>query len=518
MERTSNGGMLYHEVQEANLCAVHCVNTVLQGPFFSEFDLAAVAADLDEKERQVMLEGAAAADFFSEESHNVSLGGDFSIQVLQKALEVWDLQVIPLNCPDAEPAQIDPELENAFICHLHDHWFCIRKVSGEWYYFDSLLAAPQHLSKFYLSAFLDSLKGSGWSIFIVKGNFPQECPMSSSSDASNAFGQWLSPEDAERILKETSSTQSSSSSSAVNNRSSDNVDQQRPYQALSREEVRTFSEMEDDDLKAAIAASLLDASAAGANLGAVGITSQREETEKQNFITSFTFSSCDSSGCFDLRAFVISSAHDDLFLIFRVKYKYLDRGLVHESLGGGNVSDVMLWRKKDMSVGIVTVTIGSWMVFEIFSYAILTVLSSVLLLLLSILFLWSKSASILNRPSPPPLPKFHITEAMAKEASKLLRIHLNKLFQVSHDIAMGRDSELLIKVAISLFLISFIGSLMDFQTLYHTGKGLVVMTVPTFYERYEVYIDISLLLIYNRAKELYLRFQIWAHPENEKLS
>ena len=81
MERTSNGGMLYHEVQEANLCAVHCVNTVLQGPFFSEFDLAAVASDLDEKERQVMLEGAAAADFFSEESHNVSLGGDFSIQV-----------------------------------------------------------------------------------------------------------------------------------------------------------------------------------------------------------------------------------------------------------------------------------------------------------------------------------------------------------------------------------------------------------------------------------------------------
>lgn len=86
MERTSNGGMLYHEVQEANLCAVHCVNTVLQGPFFSEFDLAAVAADLDGKERQVMLEGAAtgnfaAGDFFSEESHNVSLGGDFSIQV-----------------------------------------------------------------------------------------------------------------------------------------------------------------------------------------------------------------------------------------------------------------------------------------------------------------------------------------------------------------------------------------------------------------------------------------------------
>jgi ataxin-3 len=85
MEGESNGGMLYHEVQEAKLCAVHCVNTVLQGPFFSEFDLAALASDLDTKERQMMQEGtvsaAASGDFLSAESHNVSLGGDFSIQV-----------------------------------------------------------------------------------------------------------------------------------------------------------------------------------------------------------------------------------------------------------------------------------------------------------------------------------------------------------------------------------------------------------------------------------------------------
>lgn len=81
MEGASNGGMLYHEVQESKLCAVHCVNTVLQGPFFSEFDLAALASDLDRKERQMMLGGSTTGDFLSEESHNVSLDGDFSIQV-----------------------------------------------------------------------------------------------------------------------------------------------------------------------------------------------------------------------------------------------------------------------------------------------------------------------------------------------------------------------------------------------------------------------------------------------------
>lgn len=81
MDGASNGGLLYHEVQESKLCAVHCVNTVLQGPFFSEFDLAALASDLDRRERQMMLQ--AGGDFLSgpNESHNVSLDGDFSIQV-----------------------------------------------------------------------------------------------------------------------------------------------------------------------------------------------------------------------------------------------------------------------------------------------------------------------------------------------------------------------------------------------------------------------------------------------------
>ncbi|KAG8374384.1 hypothetical protein BUALT_Bualt11G0126300 [Buddleja alternifolia] len=235
-----NEGMLYHEVQESKLCAVHCVNTALQGPFFSEFDLAALASDLDHTEQRMML---GAGDFLS---HNVSLDGDFSIQVLQKALDVWDLQVIRLDSPVAEQAQIDPEKENAFICHLLDHWFCIRKVNGEWYNFDSLYAAPEHLSKFYLSAYLDSLKGSGWSIFLVKGNFPSECPMAS-LEASNGYGQWLLPEDAERITK--------SCNSAFFR-----TEKESGQMGLSDEETEMLFGIEDEGLKAAIAASLMDSS------------------------------------------------------------------------------------------------------------------------------------------------------------------------------------------------------------------------------------------------------------------
>ncbi|XP_042482100.1 uncharacterized protein LOC122062524 isoform X2 [Macadamia integrifolia] len=108
MEGPSNGGLLYHEVQESKLCAVHCVNTVLQGPFFSEFDLAALASDLDRKERQMLLEGDAVSDDFlrfdSEGSHNVSMDGDFSIQIHTKKMNrlehqrLNDLVYIQYNC------------------------------------------------------------------------------------------------------------------------------------------------------------------------------------------------------------------------------------------------------------------------------------------------------------------------------------------------------------------------------------------------------------------------------------
>uniref|UniRef100_A0A0E0JR45 ubiquitinyl hydrolase 1 n=1 Tax=Oryza punctata TaxID=4537 RepID=A0A0E0JR45_ORYPU len=280
----SNGGLLYHEVQEGKLCAVHCVNTTLQGPFFSEFDLAALAVDLDQRERQVMSEGAAGAattaagDFLAEGegSHNVSLGGDFSIQVLQKALEVWDLQVIPLDSPAAGSCLFDPELETAFICHLQDHWFCIRKVNGEWYNFNSLYPAPEHLSKFYLSAFIDTLKGSGWSIFAVRGNFPKECPMA--TEGSNGFGQWLTPDDARRITSSCNQVQTPTQQAGI---------------SLVADQSEEMSEMdmiaaqqEEADLNAAIAASLMDTGGSFA-----GYSAAHEENRSQ-----YAFASESASG------------------------------------------------------------------------------------------------------------------------------------------------------------------------------------------------------------------------------
>lgn len=61
------------------------------------------------------------------------------------------------------------------------------------------------------------------------------------------------------------------------------------------------------------------------------------------------------------------------------------------------VADVILWKRKNVTVRILLVTLAVWLVFERSGYTLLSLVSSVFLLLVAILFLWAKSAAILNR-------------------------------------------------------------------------------------------------------------------------
>lgn len=61
------------------------------------------------------------------------------------------------------------------------------------------------------------------------------------------------------------------------------------------------------------------------------------------------------------------------------------------------VADVILWRRKNLTVGILLIALAAWIVFERSGYTLLSLVSNVLLLLIVILYLWAKSAAILNR-------------------------------------------------------------------------------------------------------------------------
>lgn len=179
---------------------------------------------------------------------------------------------------------------------------------------------------------------------------------------------------------------------------------------------------------------------------------------------------------------------------------------VHQILGGGLVADVMLWRLKNATVGILLVTLASWVVFEKSGYTLLSLVSSVLLFLLVILFLWAKSAAILNRPAPP-LPNLHLSEEKLNEVAAIICNRVNTILSVSQDIAMGKDSRMFFKVSAYLLLISVVGGLTDFLTLGYTSL-VIVLTIPALYERYEDDIDRYVLMGYRKLHQMYAKFDV----------
>ena len=169
---------IYHEVQESLLCGQHCLNNLLQAPFFSPIDLGDIALELDELEYQSMTVNGEITDdtrsYLKEGSGNVDESGNFSIQVLITAVKrSHDLELILWNSNEGTNCE-DPALENAFILNRQSHWFTIRKINNRWWNLNSTLLRPEEITPFYLTAFLAQFREEGYSVFIVKGNIPEQ--------------------------------------------------------------------------------------------------------------------------------------------------------------------------------------------------------------------------------------------------------------------------------------------------------------------------------------------------------
>jgi ataxin-3 len=169
---------------------------------FNEQTLAEIALSLDERERAVMAEnGLDSAEFmaFSQEaSGNVALDGNFSIQVLDEALRVWNLSCTPLAStqPCAVAARRAPLRERGFLCNLDKHWLSLRRLGTEWWNFNSLEAAPAPVSDTYLNELLAQLQAEGYTVFVVTGEWSARNSMYGEASQD---GAWLTREQAAQL-------------------------------------------------------------------------------------------------------------------------------------------------------------------------------------------------------------------------------------------------------------------------------------------------------------------------------
>ncbi|KAK0580455.1 hypothetical protein LWI29_002120 [Acer saccharum] len=183
---------------------------------------------------------------------------------------------------------------------------------------------------------------------------------------------------------------------------------------------------------------------------------------------------------------------------------------VHHALGGGYVADVLLWKKWYGGVVLLVSATTLWFLFEQAGYNLLSFVSNVLLLLVVILFLWGKSASLLNRPLPP-LPDLQISDKTVVKAADAMRVWANSGLSIARDVAVGRNLRIFLQVAFVLLVVSYIGSLFNFLTLVYIGI-LLSLSVPVVYDKYQDHIDEKLCIItrvvrtqYHKIDEKFLK-------------
>ncbi|KAL1556865.1 Reticulon-like protein [Salvia divinorum] len=73
---------------------------------------------------------------------------------------------------------------------------------------------------------------------------------------------------------------------------------------------------------------------------------------------------------------------------------------LHMLLGGGKHADVILWREKKVSAGILGGATAVWFLFEVLEYHFVSLICYALILGSALLFQWSNAASFLSRSLP----------------------------------------------------------------------------------------------------------------------
>lgn len=187
--------MIYHERQQegSNLCAQHALNSLLQGNYFTAPDLSEFARKMDTLEESSRYDDANRA----RTSTNMDDTGFFSVQVLEEALNVWNLSLVRWRSEAMKPYQTEPHNQTAFVLNQNQHWYTLRRFGdlavpgdGHWFNLDSTKRQPQWISKLYLGMFLQQAESDGYSIFTVTQidpDAPSQIPHVDADDIASTF-------------------------------------------------------------------------------------------------------------------------------------------------------------------------------------------------------------------------------------------------------------------------------------------------------------------------------------------
>ncbi|KAL0393614.1 UNVERIFIED_CONTAM: Reticulon-like protein B2 [Sesamum latifolium] len=150
-------------------------------------------------------------------------------------------------------------------------------------------------------------------------------------------------------------------------------------------------------------------------------------------------------------------------------------------------ADVLLWRDKKVSGGVLGGAAALWFFFDVLEYHFLTLICHGLILGLVAMFLLSNASTFVKKASPR-IPEIVLPEEPVLKFASALRIEINRVFAGLRDIASGKDLKKFLYVIGALWVLSVVGGICDFMTLIFSITVLL-FTLPHLYEKNEEQVD-----------------------------
>ncbi|KAG5533619.1 hypothetical protein RHGRI_027713 [Rhododendron griersonianum] len=189
---------------------------------------------------------------------------------------------------------------------------------------------------------------------------------------------------------------------------------------------------------------------------------------------------------------------------------------VHQMMGGGRAADVILWKRRHVSFGIIIVATVAWLLFERSGVSLLSICSDVLLILVVLLFIRANYAASKNK-QPQTLPELVLSEEMVNNAAASFRVKINYALLVAHDITLGKDFRLFFKDTFVFFRVLYIRlghfrnphvHCLDMpkkfgENNFGSNGTILSITIPALYNRYQDHIDRFAGLIHQQMSHHY---------------
>ncbi|CAD2105118.1 ataxin-3, putative [Plasmodium vinckei lentum] len=137
------------------MCGLHCINSILQGPYYSEDTLAKIGKEIDEKEKEFLK--MSSNELIRTNSSNVLDDGFINISVLIESLRRKNILLKNAFEEDLTKIISSGHQDIGYICNLEQHWFSVRKIHNTWYVLDSLKSAPLFIKDINLKCYFNDI-------------------------------------------------------------------------------------------------------------------------------------------------------------------------------------------------------------------------------------------------------------------------------------------------------------------------------------------------------------------------